>query len=445
MSRDAPSADWLAARRRSAARALRRATSATGLARHRAGFGWTVVPAPGSILASTRVAGWDPEPDYFHHWIRDAAIALRAVPAAIAAEPESRDFWARAVADHIRFSLAITDPDRKAPASNPLAMTAAPEFLRFLRRDSELAGLRGARWLEEPRFAADGGPDLEQWGRPQDDGSALRASALMVLMDALPGLFDPPATAAAEALLTRDLAHLVAVAGRACIGPWEEWPPRRTTFTLIAQWDALDRGAARAEGRGIPAPARRAVQNHVARRIAEAEDRETGLWRESIEAPPGHVDAATILAILHAGRTEGPFAITAPRTRATVAALEAVFADLYPINAGRAVPALGRWREDGYVGGNPWLPVTLGFAELHYRIAEATGEAAAFARAEAWMAWVEDVAPAGETAGGDDLPEQIDRASGAATSCLALTWSAAALLGAAEARERALQAMAGSR
>ena len=38
------------------------------------------------------------------------------------------------------------------------------------------------------------------------------------------------------------------------------------------------------------------------------------------------------------------------------------------------------------------------------------------------------------------LPEQFDRASCAPVSCLALSWSAAAFLGAAEARLVALQA-----
>ena len=113
------------------------------------------------------------------------------------------------------------------------------------------------------------------------------------------------------------------------------------------------------------------------------------------------------------------------------------FAALYPINRGRDVPAIGRWDGDVYFGGNPWFPTTLGFAELHYRIAARTGEAAAFARAEAWMRLVEDVAP-DPTA---PLSEQFDRTTGTAVSCPALTWSAAAFLGAATARDDAVQAL----
>ncbi|MBL3567306.1 hypothetical protein JMM59_20200, partial [Rhodovulum sulfidophilum] len=116
-----------------------------------------------------------------------------------------------------------------------------------------------------------------------------------------------------------------------------------------------------------------------------------------------------------------------------MAALEVLFAGLYPLNRGRAAPALGRWAGDVFFGGNPWFPVTLGFAEAHYRIAAATGEAAEFDRAEALMAVVADLAPEG-----DDLPEQADRETGAPSSCLGLSWSAAAYLAAAAARDQAL-------
>ena len=428
---NAPDPGWIAAQRLASAQAMRGACSATHLIRQREGFGWTVRPAPGSVLASPRIASWDPEPDYFHHWIRDSAIVLAAVPLAIAAEPDTRDFWLRFIADFVGFSLAISDPDRRGPSKNPLHATAQPSHAEYLRPDAELAALRGAAWLEEPRCSADGTPDLEQWGRPQDDGPALRASALMAVLDALPETASPEA----EALIARDLDHLVAVAGRPCLGPWEEWPPRRTTFTLLAQWDALDRGANRTGDARM-----RDAADGLIPLMDQAQDAASGGWRESIEAPDGLLDSATCLAILSAGRDTGPFALTAPRTRATVAGLEAIFSELYLVNRDRAAPAIGRWAGDVYFDGNPWYPNTLGFAELHYRIAAATRDPSAFAKADAWMALIEAVAPAP-----GPLPEQFDRTPGAPTSCLTLTWSAAAFLQAAAARDAALQAMAGSR
>ena len=424
MPEAAPDGAWIDAQRVASARELRRATSATGLSHTRRGFGWTVRPAAGSILASPVPASWDPAPDYFHHWQRDAAIALRAVPLAVAADPGSRDFWRQAVADHVAFTLAITDPARRGPARNPLRGTADAAHMRFLRDDAELAALSGDDWMGEPRVAADGGPDLEDWSRPQDDGPATRASTLMALQAAWPEV----ASDGMAALLARDLAYVARVAGRACIGPWEEAPARRTIFTLIAEWDALDRGHARTGD-----PALRAAADRVAGIAEGAADPATGGWKESVEAAPGRTDAAAVLAVLHAGRRDGPFALDAPRTRATVEALCGTFAALYPVGRPDA-PAIGRWAEDVYFDGHPWLPTTLGFAELHYRLA-AAGDGAAFDRAEAWMRLVQDLFPAP-----GPLPEQFHRETGVAVSCPALTWSAAAFLEAAAARDAALQA-----
>ncbi|MBE3639142.1 glycoside hydrolase family 15 protein [Mangrovicoccus algicola] len=410
---------------------IARACSATGLSQHRAGFGWTVTPAPGSILASTHPGHWDPAPDYFHHWIRDAAIIARAMPLAMA-EDGDRAGWIRRLRDYLDFSLAISDPGRQGPAVNPLRAATAADHLQFLRPDAELAALTGPAWLEEPRVAADGGPDLERWSRPQDDGPALRAQSLLELTERVPEL----AGAASEMLLRRDLEHLLRVAGRPAIGPWEEEPARRCSFTLIAQADAMARGAAWAAGRDAGLAAALAGRSAaIVALLGEAEDPD-GSLRESLEAAPGTHDIATVMAILDAGRWDGPLALDGRWMTATVAALERVFADLYPLNRGRAVPAMGRWRGDVFFGGNPWYPCTLACAELDYRLAARHLDGARFRRGEARLALVLDLAPEG-----DALPEQFDRETGAPRSCPALTWSSAALLQAAAARDRAVQVL----
>lgn len=428
--------DWIESRAAGAVRSFRRAVSATGITRQRAAFGWSVTPAPGSVLASPRFGAWDPEPDYFHHWVRDAAVAIRTLPAILARSgAEDAAWWRAAFHDHVAFSLSISDPARAPLARNPLRRSTSAEAQRFLRPDAELAALRGHALLGEPRFGADGAPDMERWSRPQHDGPALRAGALLFVATAAPSLASPEL----DALLARDLDFIEQVAGAPSVGPWEEEPARRHAFTLIAQWDALDRGAAWRRGRGELAKAlalERAAKT-VLLALDGAADEAEGGWRDSVEAPPGGYDASAALAILHAGRQGGVLALGAARTLATVAALERRFADLYPINRGRAVPAIGRWVEDAFFGGNPWFPVTLGFAELHYLIAVEGVEGAgrAYEKAEAWMRLIREFAPAG-----DALPEQFHRATGAPVSCPELTWSAAAFIGAAAARRAALQA-----
>src|ERR1700746_4043099 len=55
------------------------AISATGLIKERPGFGQTIRPARGSILASAAMGSWGPDPDYFFHWLRDSAVAVDAL------------------------------------------------------------------------------------------------------------------------------------------------------------------------------------------------------------------------------------------------------------------------------------------------------------------------------------------------------------------------------
>jgi glucoamylase len=142
----------------------------------------------------------------------------------------------------------------------------------------------------------------------------------------------------------------------------------------------------------------------------------------------GGLDAAALIAIVEADGADGPFAVTDARAEATAQALEADFAALYPINAETDAPLIGRWTGDVFFGGNPWLPTTLALATLRYRRAALLGDQGAFAHGERTMTRLRAAMPA------EGFPEQLDRATGAPTSCLELTWSAAAFLAAAEAR-----------
>src|SRR5215510_6010182 len=77
--------EWIAVQARIATTRMLRAISATDLVLERTGFGQRVVPVPGSVLASPVPAHYDPDPDYFFHWFRDAAIVIDALRVALLA------------------------------------------------------------------------------------------------------------------------------------------------------------------------------------------------------------------------------------------------------------------------------------------------------------------------------------------------------------------------
>jgi glucoamylase len=84
-------ANWIAAQALRSADAMERAISATQLTRVRDNFAQIVVPARGSVLASPAIADWNPEPDYFFHWVRDSAIVMSVVADLMADAADGRE------------------------------------------------------------------------------------------------------------------------------------------------------------------------------------------------------------------------------------------------------------------------------------------------------------------------------------------------------------------
>ncbi len=409
---------WLAQREKASAAAIEAAISATHLSHERPGFGYRVTPVAGSVLASPVSAHWNPDPDYFYHWLRDAGVVMATAPLL---RHRDEAGWQRRMEDYAAFSLAIAR--QPGPTANPQSAKTAGDHQKFLRDDAELAALTGDAILGEPRVNADGTTDFERWGRPQFDGPALRALSLFA--------WDGPEPAAMPALLAIDLNHALTHAATPSLGPWEEEPEALYGFTLLAQRAALRRGADR-----LPqAPLLVAFAKIEAALEAMWCERE-GHMRVSSAGAPGESDASIVLGAL-LDPSAPTFGVDDPRIVATVNHIERWSRELFPI-ATEMHPLVGRWPEDVYFGGNPWLPTSLGFAEFHFRRAATApdGDQAgrALAHGEAYLAAIARILPDATAF----LPEQLDRTTGAPTSSRNLTWSHAALIAAAEARRKAL-------
>ena len=108
--------DWIDRQFQRSAMALSQAISATHLTRLREPFRQTVVPAKGSVLASPVIGDWNPEPDYFFHWVRDSAIAMKAVAELMHSAPieDEREHWRQSFNDYVEFSrrMGIRDVPR---------------------------------------------------------------------------------------------------------------------------------------------------------------------------------------------------------------------------------------------------------------------------------------------------------------------------------------------
>ncbi|HUI21374.1 MAG TPA: glycoside hydrolase family 15 protein [Methylocella sp.] len=475
---------WMARQYAVSAAALVSAISATHLVKERRGFGQTIRPLPGSVLASTALGSWDPDPDYFFHWLRDSAIVIDALRHVITDQGGEGEGLCR-FKQFVAFSLSLNRLDGGAflQASGDFRKNVDPWFLQFVRDDSDLRAIAGDRVLGEPRFNPDATLDISKWSRPQHDGPALRALVLMRFwsLDTL----DAPTRASMQTLIETDIAFILDHWHEPCFDIWEEEQGHHYCTRLL-QHAALAEGAVWMEcsPRQDESFARARACRTMAREILKSLDQywnpDRGLYvsRKGVANPsPGKdPDFATILGVIHAGRREGAHSVLDPKVLATLTQLEALFEASYVINQGRPAdlgPAMGRYSGDSYFSGGAYYFSTLGAAEFYYSLAEAVAAGADLAvmpeneafllrlgladstlallpqenrrlffeallqRGDQFMATV-----AAHTPASGELSEQFDQATGAQTSAKMLTWSHAAFITAFTRRQAALRAQA---
>lgn len=428
-------ADWIERQFAHAAAQMLRSVSPVGIVKHRPGFGQTIRPAAGAVVASPVPAAYDPDPDYFFHWYRDSALvidALRLLGAGGHAGEEAAELFA----DFVAFSLALGRLDgRVLAASAQWRAQVAPEFVRYLRPNADLARAHGEAVAAETRVNADGSLDISSWPRPQHDGPPLRALAVIRWLREAPL---PAEIAAASAeLLRSDLLYTRRHALEPCYDIWEEELGLHY-FTLNVSAQALLEGAEwlaaadEAESRACRAHAQ------AIRATLDGYWQEPQGWYRSRVLASGvrsskELDISVVLSALQCDDRPARHSVRDPGIHATLRALEALFAARYAINrhlpADRA-PALGRYDGDRYYSGGAYYFSTLAAAELCYRAANGAGSALELiARGDRYLETVRAFTPAS-----GDMSEQFDQHTGAQTSAKHLAWSYAAFISCVAAR-----------
>jgi glucoamylase len=433
MGTDREFEDWIARQYRTATANMLLSVSATGFVKHRAGFGQTIVPAKGSVVAAPALAPCDPDPDYFFHWYRDSAVVMDALR--LVGTDAARGHFC----DFVAFSLGLDRRDGQSPATIPQWRDAvAPDLRRYLRDDGETAvDIRA-----ETRVNPDGSLDILRWSRPQHDGIAARA-LIVLRWVASRGSFGAEVDQAIARLLGEDLRYVLAHWRMPSFDLWEEELAHHY-YTLRLQGAALEQGALWLAGQGDAdgADAARADAAEIMRRLDDYWLPQAGYYRSRLgggaQGTAKHLDIAVILAAIHAGGASAHSPADA-RAAATLDRLDELFEDEYPINRDRPQgrgPALGRYRGDEYYSGGAYYFSTLAAAEFCFRRACALGPGdiaqGLVARGEAYLATVRAYTPED-----GQLAEQFDRTNGAQTSAKHLAWSYAAFISAVWARRAA--------
>ncbi len=320
---------------------------------------------PGTIVASPSRAN----PDYYFHWIRDAGLVMDAVVTLHqgSANKEDQQRYAKLLFDYVDLSR------RNQLTSNP-------------------SGGPADGGLGEPKFNVDGSAFTGSWGRPQNDGPAIRSNSLIRFANILlkqgredyvrSRLYD--SRLPAETVIKADLEYVSHHWREASFDLWEETKGQHF-YTRMVQRKALIQGADLAErlGDGGAASWYRSQASEIEKEIVKHWDgqiiratRDGGDWKSS------GLDTAIILGVLHGGLNDGFMSLTDDRVLSTVERLKNDFHGRYGINGrdtdfdGKLLgTALGRYPEDKYTGydsnglGNPWFLLTNALAEFYFKSA----------------------------------------------------------------------------
>lgn len=322
----------------------------------------------GAVIASPSTSN----PNYYFDWVRDTALTMK--------------------------TLIQLQADRH------LTLQQKYEVQRKLERWVDFELFRQETYkptgLGEPRFYVDGRANLEPWGRPQNDGPALRALAAIELAkiwiqqgrmaEVKQKLYS--AELPARTLIKRDLEYVAHHWKETSFDLWEEERAMHY-YTLGAQMVALTKGAKLANSLGDIEAAKfygrqaAQIQEYLRSFINPA----TGTIRyalQKVQGLPHKKSDLDIAVLLIANQTfDGRFYLPVTEVTRTVNAIVDEMRPIYDINKitsnKKGEPlgvALGRYRDDKYSGfdfsiGNPWFLATLGLAEFACNLKKVTNSA----------------------------------------------------------------------
>ncbi|KAL4081245.1 glycoside hydrolase family 15 protein [Scleroderma citrinum] len=302
---------------------------------------------PGVVIASPS----NSDPDYLYTWTRDSSLVFKLL---IDQYTTNGGFDASL---RLLIDLFVAAEGHIQQVTNPSGTV-----------------LTGG--LGEPKFMINETEFTGPWGRPQRDGPALRATAIITYANWL--LANNNASYVSEKLWPIIQLDLDYVAGNWNSSTFDLWEEVRafSFFTSAVQHRALREGVTLAKSLG---------KSTQASNYASQSDRVLcflqSYWNSSlgyIVANPGvqrsNIDANTVLASIHtfdadAGCDAVTYQPCSDKALANLKVYVDSFRSVYLINSGilaNQAVATGRYPEDVYQGGNPWYLTTFAVAEQLY-------------------------------------------------------------------------------
>jgi glucoamylase len=305
---------------------------------------------PGMVVASPSRTN----PNYFFDWVRDTALTMRSL------------------IDYYELT--------KNPKIKKMIFT-------WIQAESRRQNTPAISGLGEPKYNIDGSGFTGPWGRPQNDGPALRAIAMIKFARLLLASGESDyvvknlyhGVLPADSVIKKDLEYTAHHWQEPSFDLWEEEKGMHF-YTLLAQHTALQEGAKLAQELSDSGAAvfYQAQSLKVAQKLKTFLDPSIGIRvTASKVAALGYkdsgIDVAPLLALLHTYPYQKLLSLNHPSVKKYITTLRDTFQSLYQIN--KTFPdkgvAIGRYPEDKYDGygtsgvGNPWFLSTLALGEYY--------------------------------------------------------------------------------
>lgn len=284
-------------------------------------------PKKGIIIASP-----SDEPDYKYHWVRDSALVMR---------PFLKEYN---ISKNSKFFYFI---------------------MNYLEIESKLQDLPGKSGLGEPKFEIDCSPYTKEWGRPQNDGPALRGSILIDIITTFKDDYDSIIDTLIVPMLVKDLLYICDNYNKPSFDLWEEnygwhWYTRMVQCKFIKKAMKMDHliGTIITYDKlnNVYIDLLNALQDHINGNSIISSFNTSG---EIIK----YEDAANILAYCHIDFDKDileKFPINL--LNHTVTNLIEFFRNKYKIHD---IHYIGRYQNDSYYGGQIWIICTLALAQYY--------------------------------------------------------------------------------
>ncbi|TVY31104.1 Glucoamylase [Lachnellula hyalina] len=305
--------------------------------------------APGAKSGIVIASPSQDNPDYFYTWTRDSALTFKCIV----------DTFINSYSSSLQTEI-----------ENYISAQA------YLQTVSNPSGDLSSGGLAEPKFNVDETAFTGSWGRPQRDGPALRATALIAYSKWLINNgYTSTATSLVWPIIQNDLSYVTQYWNNTGYDLWEE-VSGSSFFTIAVQHRALVEGSALATQLGKSCTYCDSQAPQILCFLQSFWGSSQGYILANINENNGRTgkDANTLLGSIHtfdpaAGCDASTFQPCSDRALANHKVVTDSFRSIYTINSGIAegvAVSVGRYAEDSYQGGNPWYLNTLAAAEQLY-------------------------------------------------------------------------------